>query len=87
MTAILTGGAVGGDTRTADVTFEESDASGSGYTAIAGAAMTQVTAANGHEVYTFKRSKRYVRAVITVGGTNTPTVLFGVSLMAKKVSY
>lgn len=88
-TAILLGGAVSGTSPTADVAFEESDTSGGTYTAISGAAMTQVSAANAFEVYTFMgRKKRYVRAVISaIGGSSTPTVTFGVALMAKKVSY
>lgn len=60
---------------TMDVTLEESDSSGSGYTAITGAAFTQITNANtgvsrNMEIFLQQR-KKYIRAVATYGGSGT----------------
>lgn len=63
-------GTVSGTTPTLDVTFEESDTSGGTYAAITGAAIAQVTASNKLLGINFKRSKRFVRAVATFGGTS-----------------
>ena len=66
-------GTVTGTTPTLDITVEESDSSGSGYSAITGAAFTQITATGtgAVEIHT-KTNKRYIRAVGTIGGT-TPS--------------
>ena len=75
MKAILNVGAVvssaSPEDATLDVTIEESDALGSGYAAISGAAFTQVTSAIGavHEEIHFIQTKRYIRAVGTQAGT------------------
>lgn len=62
---------------TVDCKLQESDSSGSGYTDISGAAVTQQTAAGfGSVAVNLKGCKRYIRAVVTVaitGGTS-PTV-------------
>lgn len=62
---------------TADCKLQESDSSGSGYTDISGAAVTQRTAAGQAFVnVNLKGVKRYIRAVTTVAisGGSSPTV-------------
>ncbi|GMV19018.1 MAG: hypothetical protein AMXMBFR56_72420 [Polyangiaceae bacterium] len=63
---------------TLDVKLQHSDASGSGYTDLTGAAVAQITAINTRKRKTIdlKGAKRYIRAVAVtafVGGT-TPTL-------------
>jgi hypothetical protein len=64
-----------GTTPTLDITIEESDVSGSGYTAVTGGAFTQVTDAgtSAAVVLTLNLNapslKKYIRAVKTIGGT------------------
>jgi len=82
---LSTSAATAGTTPTLDVKLQESDALGSGYTDITGAAFTQVTdAADSTQMISFQvgEVKRYVRAVATIGGTVTPTFGFGVSMLA-----
>jgi len=81
--AELVVGAVSGTTPTLDVKVQESDTSGGTYTDIAGATFTQVTAANKQQLINFKRSKRWLRAVATVGGT-TPSFALAVSVFGRK---
>lgn len=84
--ALLSVGVVSGTNPTLDVTLEESD-DNSVFTAIndfktgspAAFAQRTDTPANGIVSLTFKRSKRFVRAVATITGT-TPSFTFGVSL-------
>jgi len=65
-------GTVSGTTPTLDVTIEESD-DNSSFSAIPGApAFTQATATGVDERIMVRTTKRYVRAVKTVGGT-TPS--------------
>lgn len=62
---------------TADCKLQESDSSGSGYTDISGASVTQQTAAGfGSVAVNLKGCKRYIRAVVTVAitGGSSPTV-------------
>jgi len=72
---------------TLDVKLQESDVEGSGYTDISGATFTQVTDA---EASSQKISintndvKRYLRAIGTLGGTNTPTFTYSVELIYGK---
>lgn len=79
---ILSTSAGGGTTPTLDVKLQESDATGSGFTDISGAAFAQVTdAADSTEaiVISADSNKRYLRAVVTIDGTN-PT--FDMALVA-----
>lgn len=70
MKAFLNVGAVTGTDPTLDVKIQESDALGTGYTDISGAAFTQVIASDAVEEIHFQTKKRYVRAVTTIGGTS-----------------
>lgn len=72
LVAIVQLGAMTG-THTCDVKMQESDASGSGYADIAGATFTQTDADSDNTIASigFKRTKRYVRAVVTTAGTVT----------------
>lgn len=57
---------------TVDVKLQECDTVGGTYTDIPGATFTQLVVANVNTVYelfTQKQTKRFVRAVLTVGGT------------------
>ena len=82
MKAHLSVGGVSGTNPTLDVKIQESDASGSGYTDISDATFTQAVDDTREEKH-FKTIKRYVRAVGTIGGTNTPTFDYGVLLMTE----
>jgi hypothetical protein len=53
-----------------DVKVQESDASAGTYTDISGAAFPQITAAQKLKVINFKRSKRFVRAMLAMTGTS-----------------
>jgi hypothetical protein len=84
---ILDSAAAGAGTNpTLDVTVEHSDASGSGYTAITGAAFTQVTNTASQQKLVISRdeAKRYVRVTYTIGGTNSPSFTFSVNGVAVK---
>lgn len=70
-------GTVSGTNPTWDGKIQESDALATGYTDIAGAVFPQVTASTRLEIINFLRTKRYLRYVGTIGGTDTPT--FGVA--------
>jgi len=87
--AVLNVGAAGGANTTCDVRLEESS-DNSTFTNISGATFTQLgnTSSNTLQVIkTAKRSKRYVRAVATMGGGGTAAYCVGVSIHAPKVSY
>jgi hypothetical protein len=66
---------------TLDVTIEHSDASGSGYTAVTGGAFTQVTsAAAAQQIVALNADslKKYVRAVGTIAGNGSESIVFAV---------
>lgn len=64
--------------RTWDVTLEHSDSSGSGYTALSGSAVSQITAASTskRKSLSLKGAKRYIRvaSVLAFTGGTTPTL-------------
>ena len=72
-----------GTAPTLDVTIEESDVLGSGYTAISGAVFAQVTTSDITEMIAINTDelKPFIRVVGTIGGTSTPTFGFGVSML------
>lgn len=79
---ILDSAAAGAGTNpTLDVTVEHSDTSGSGYTAITGAAFTQVTSTASQQKLVINKdgAKRYVRVTYTIGGTSSPSFTFSVT--------
>jgi len=81
VTVVAEVGTVTGTSPTLDITLEES-ADNSTFTAISGAALTQITASNGRQVVTFyNRAQRYVRAVATIAGTS-PSFPSSVTLMS-----
>lgn len=82
VTGVLTVGAVTGTLPTFDLKFQESDSLASGFTDIPGSAVVQATA-TGVRTVSFLRSKRYVRHVITAGGT-TPSFTAAILLIAQK---
>jgi hypothetical protein len=71
------------------IKIQESDVSSSGFADITGATFTTKTAAGGDpgtaytEMITFQRTKRYLRAVLDVGGT-TPSFLPVVTFIERK---
>lgn len=71
--------------RTWDVSLEHSDASGSGYVALTGSAVTQFTAASGRKrkSISLKGAKRYIRvaSVLAFTGGTTPKLNTSVSLV------
>ena len=77
---ILDSTAGSGNTPTLDVTIEHSDALGSGYTALTGAAFTRVTtsASNQKLVISKDEAKRYVRVAYTISGSS-PSFTFSVN--------
>lgn len=81
--AIMQLGGQDGD-HTCDVKFQESDASGSGFADISGATFTQTDEDDDNTIASigFKRTKRYVRAVVTTAGTVTQNVI-GLSGLVK----
>jgi hypothetical protein len=66
---ILNVGAVTGLT-SLDVKVQESDASNGTFTDISGAAFPTVTAAQKLKIINFKRSKRFLRALLAMTGTS-----------------
>lgn len=78
-------GTVTGTNPTWDVKIQESDTLGSGYADITGATFTQViaTGTGAVEIHT-RTSKRYIRAVCTIGGTSTPTFPCAVIAIVKE---
>lgn len=85
---ILTNGTTTGTNPTLDVTIEDS-ANNSSFAAVSGYAFAQVTAAiaGGDAALTLQVPKRalrrYIRAVATIGGTNTPTFACAVLVQLK----
>ena len=77
-------GAVSGTTTTCDVKIQECDTSGGTYADITGATFTQVTTANQKQLKNFKRSKRFLKAVATIGGSS-PSFALAVSIFGRKV--
>lgn len=76
MVAIVQLGTMTG-THTCDVKMQESDALSSGYTDISGATFTQTDEDSDNTIASigFKRTKRFVRAVVTTAGTVTANVI------------
>lgn len=70
-----------GTNPTLDVTVEHSDSSGSGYTAISGAAFTRVTDTASQQILVISKdeARRFVRVTATIGGTNSPSFTFSVN--------
>ncbi len=83
------GAATGNANATADMKLQHSDASGGTYTDVTGGAFTQVTNPGGASLQELLLNvdslKRWVRAVVDVGGT-TPNVVCSVTLVGKKQS-
>lgn len=80
---LLNLGAVAGTAPTLDVKFQESDTSGGTFTDIPGAVFPQQNAQNKTLAVNFNRTKRFVRAVATIGGS-TPSFTFAVVVFAMK---
>jgi hypothetical protein len=76
-------GAVTGTTPTLDVKIQESDTSGGTYSDITGATFAQQTTATHHLWINFKRSKRFCRAVATIGGSS-PSFTLAVAIFGGK---
>jgi hypothetical protein len=81
MKAVLEVGTVTGTSPTLDVKMQQSD-DNSTFADISGAAFAQVTAAGLSELH-FQATKRYVRAVATIGGTS-PSFPCAVVILAQK---
>lgn len=76
-TVVVSIGAITGAAGDATVTLEESDTSGSGYTAVAAADIigsTATLAANTSYKFGYSGSSRYVRAVFALGGETNVAV-------------
>ncbi|NCA23338.1 MAG: hypothetical protein EBS91_01685 [Betaproteobacteria bacterium] len=82
---LLDSAAGSGTTPTMTVTVEHSDSLGSGYSAISGAAFTQVTTTASQQklVISKDESRRYVRVTYTIGGTS-PSFTFSVNAVGVK---
>lgn len=74
------------DTGTLDGHIEQS-ADGSTWSAISGAAFDQVTAANNLQVITFRRTSRYLRWSVTIGGEGSPVFTVGVVIGEQKKTF
>ncbi len=83
--AILENGTTSGTSPTLDVKIQESD-DNSTFSDISGATFTQLTAAGAERILVRNRTKRYVRAVATIGGTS-PSFACMVLICAPKKSY
>lgn len=83
--ATLDANHISGTTPTLDVKLQEADAQGGTYTDIPGAAFTQVTTTDALRQLSFNVSdrKRWIRAVIDVGGTS-PVYRLSVLLVGLK---
>ena len=77
---ILDSAAGTGTTPTMTVSVESSDTSGGVYTAISGAAFTQVTTTASQQAIVISKdeARRFIRIVHTIGGT-TPSFTFSVN--------
>ena len=82
--AVVLNCSAGTGDKTCDVKLQSSDTSGGTYGDISGAAFTQVTTTAGSEkiVVNLAGAKRYVRAVVDVGGTS-PSFIVGVQLVGE----
>ena len=69
---------------TVDAKVQESSVVGSGYADIPGAAITQIAVANSVAIINFKRTLRFMRSVVTVGGTSA---LVAAAIFGNKKSY
>lgn len=81
---LMSTAATAGTNPTLNVKIQESDAVGSGYEDVSGAAFAEVTdAADVTEMISLKigELKRYIRVVGTIAGTSTPTFAFGVCMV------
>lgn len=81
--AVQTVGVVSGTNPTWTTKMQESD-DNSTFVDIAGATFTAVTATTARQVIRFLRSKRYCRALSTIGGTSTPTFNASLDIFAQK---
>lgn len=85
--ALNSGAATGNANATADVKLQHSADGSTGWADVTGLAFTQVTNPGGasHQelLANVDQLKRYVRAVVTLGGT-TPAVVCGVTVIGKK---
>lgn len=82
--ARVSSGAVSGTAPTLDVQLQESDDNVTFVNIVAGGGVfATITAAPASQRINFRRSKRYVRAVATIGGT-TPSFTFGVVISGMK---
>ena len=85
---ILSAKNTAGTTPTLDIKLQESDAPSSGFTDITGGAFTQVTDANTLAAVKYKlninldSTKRYVRAYVDIGGTDTPKFIVSLTALA-----
>lgn len=82
--AVVLNCSAGTSDMTCDVKLQSSDTLGGTYADITGAAFTQVTttAASEKIVVNLAETKKFVRAVIDVGGTN-PSFIVGVQLIGE----
>ena len=85
--AFLNNGTTSGTSPTLAVKLQESNVISSDYTDISGATFTTLTAAGSEMIRVANRTKRYVRAVSTHGGTDTPTFTWSVTIFAPNKSY
>jgi hypothetical protein len=88
MQAVCAVGTLTGTTPTVAFTFEESDTGSGSWTAVTNVVASggTVSAANTIRLFSFDRTKRYVRAVATVAGT-TPSGSVSAVLIAEKKTY
>jgi hypothetical protein len=82
---VLDSAAGTGTTPTLDVTITASDTSGGTYTAISGAAFTQVTGTASQQKLAISKDdvKRYLKVAYTISGT-TPSFTFSVNAVGSK---
>lgn len=83
ISAILSVGAVSGTSPTLAVKFQESDDGTTGWVDMDDSTFTTVTAANNLQVRSFQRTKRYIRHVLTLGGT-TPSFTLSLTTLAQR---
>ncbi|MDX2074699.1 MAG: hypothetical protein SFX19_10125 [Alphaproteobacteria bacterium] len=78
--------ATAGSSPTLDVKLQESADGSTGWTDVTGGAFTQVTNAASKQKLSINTDecKRYIKAVGTLGGTSTPTFIYGVTALAAK---
>ena len=86
---LLMTGATGDATLTLDCKLQESDTSGGTYSDITGSSITQLTGSTAADntvqfVTTGKRTKRYVKAVLTLGGSGTISVAVAATVIARR---